>query len=729
MAENVKVPPLTEAPETVVGGTPTSVFGFDFPFWSAADIIVRIDGVVLDPADYTVEGLFVQNGDPVEGGFGSGVLTLNEAVTGVTVTIDRFVVGSRETVFSKTAPLPMPALNSDINKVVARQQDLERRQAAVLAVLPLIETLPEDIASESYVDAQVSDRATTDLANVDAPAGRIALGVPSSAALAAASGATLINTIRTETGSIVRTVRDVLRDRVSVKDFGAVGDGISRPLSSVTSRNGVDTTGWNLFQWLAIYPFADSLSNELDWCAHQAAANTGKLVDVPGGRYILGSKTVVGTNIFGTNDGTVFQGAGIGETFWIVSGTTGDCFNFTTLTCAGIHDGTLVTTQTRTSGAAIRFRDSNDVRSRNIRFRFEGSARWFANYIIDGGDNQYICRISGYQLGYAQYGMLVGTTTAGVLGGLVQGLVIGEGVGDQCSEAGIELRNASGIQFSGWADFIKCKHSIKTNPGVGQIVTGLLISGFLCDTSELYGCYLTTNGGSVSNVSLNGMWSASSGTLGGVLNSPLCSGLFIDQGTGKIDGVSVVGGEYYNNISTGIAVISATNVHITGAQVGYNSIGTAGLFPGIYFGPGATDCSVTGGMSGPYGLFKARDNKPSGQSYGVHLDGCQRVTVIGCNVTDNVTSGILNTGAACVVDACPGYRTKASQAGAITAGNTFVDIPLSFEAPLDKGRVTVEVFGNANLWADSVTGQTVRVTASGPVAATTFFTVNVDQSF
>lgn len=45
------------------------------------------------------------------------------------------------------------------------------------------------------------------------------------AALAAASGSSLIGFNRSEAGSVARTVQTVLRDMINVKDFGAVGDG------------------------------------------------------------------------------------------------------------------------------------------------------------------------------------------------------------------------------------------------------------------------------------------------------------------------------------------------------------------------------------------------------------------------------------------------------------------------------------------------------------------------
>ncbi len=127
MARNVTVPPFTEPPTIVVGATPQSEFAFDFPFWDASDIVVEIAGLKADPADYVVEGHFVQNGVPVEGGYGSGKVTLNAPVANTTVVIDRRIRAVRESVFSRAAPLQMPALNADLNKLTARQQDVERQ--------------------------------------------------------------------------------------------------------------------------------------------------------------------------------------------------------------------------------------------------------------------------------------------------------------------------------------------------------------------------------------------------------------------------------------------------------------------------------------------------------------------------------------------------------------------------------------------------------------------------
>lgn len=73
-----------------------------------------------------------------------------------------------------------------------------------------------------------------------------------------------------------------LRDFVSVKDFGAIGDGLSHPLSSIFST---------LSAAQSVYPIATSLTQEIDFIAGQTANNYcyakgGGAVYWPAGHYI-----------------------------------------------------------------------------------------------------------------------------------------------------------------------------------------------------------------------------------------------------------------------------------------------------------------------------------------------------------------------------------------------------------------------------------------------------------
>jgi len=107
-----------------VGSTPTSAFDFDGVFWASGDLRVFKDGVLQSPSIYSVTGRYEQDGLTVVGAYGGGRVTFNNPVSNCDIVIDRLVQALRETDYSPTAPLPINSVNSDLDKLTARDQDL-----------------------------------------------------------------------------------------------------------------------------------------------------------------------------------------------------------------------------------------------------------------------------------------------------------------------------------------------------------------------------------------------------------------------------------------------------------------------------------------------------------------------------------------------------------------------------------------------------------------------------
>ncbi|WP_112909104.1 phage head-binding domain-containing protein [Escherichia coli] len=107
-------------------------------------------------------------------------------------------------------------------------------------------------------------------------------------------GDALIAVKQPYTGSVVRTQHDKNADFISVKDFGAFGDGELHPLSEVFST---------LSAAQMVYPFVTSLDQSFDYAATQSAVNTGKRVFVPYGFYQYNETVVVGKSVIMYGEG------------------------------------------------------------------------------------------------------------------------------------------------------------------------------------------------------------------------------------------------------------------------------------------------------------------------------------------------------------------------------------------------------------------------------------------
>ena len=137
----------------------------------------------------------------------------------------------------------------------------------------------------------------------------------------------LITFTATGTGAVTRTCSSKLEETISVKDFGAIGDGTSHPVSEwCTYAGGTRYTAANAGACLtavqADYPHVTAVGNEIDWAAIQAANNAAqvaslvsKVVHFPGGEYQAGTSTLTVT------DQVIWQGESERGTHIYYSGT------------------------------------------------------------------------------------------------------------------------------------------------------------------------------------------------------------------------------------------------------------------------------------------------------------------------------------------------------------------------------------------------------------------------
>lgn len=201
------------------GNGVTTVFPYTFKIISEGDIEVTVDDMVKTlNVDYTVTG---------EGLDAGGNVTMTTApASGTTVVRRRNMAIVRTTDYQDQGSLPAATLDLDIDSTVLMVQQLDER-------LDRTFSLPVSSAADSTMPAPTGgyvlgwDALGENLVNLPATAGTSLID------LAASSGSSLVGFMQGGTDPVARTVQDRIRETVSVKDFGAVGDGVTDDTAAI----------------------------------------------------------------------------------------------------------------------------------------------------------------------------------------------------------------------------------------------------------------------------------------------------------------------------------------------------------------------------------------------------------------------------------------------------------------------------------------------------------------
>lgn len=190
----------------------------------------------------------------------------------------------------------------------------------------------------TFVDRLGTTRRT--LAGIEADADAIVLRDE----LAAANGAALVTFSPLGAGHLDRPIQTKTREYdISVKDFGAIGDGTSHPVSEWYTIGFAAYRGYaNLAAVQVDYPFVTSGADLIDWAAIEAAliAGAGKSVGFPlsSGEYIKDRANRIRANTHLVFDpGTVVKRVGNLDSWMFVNGEIGN----TTYATGYLGDGNI----------------------------------------------------------------------------------------------------------------------------------------------------------------------------------------------------------------------------------------------------------------------------------------------------------------------------------------------------------------------------------------------------
>jgi len=126
-----------------VAGSSGTTFTIDFPFFDLNDINVIITDALGNDTTLTRgtgANTFAVTGTAVDDGFSDGNVTLGSVYTSVTVTVFRDIPVTRTTDFATSGPFNIAALNTELDRIVAIQQELETDISRAL-ILPATDPL------------------------------------------------------------------------------------------------------------------------------------------------------------------------------------------------------------------------------------------------------------------------------------------------------------------------------------------------------------------------------------------------------------------------------------------------------------------------------------------------------------------------------------------------------------------------------------------------------------
>lgn len=195
-----------------VGNGVTTVFGFTFQVLAAADLVVSIDGVVQPSSAYTINGLGVLAG--------GDVTFVAAPANGAEILLSREIELARSTDYQNNGDLRSDTVDEDFNRL---WQALQGQGAVLGGALraPYPEQIGELPEATSRADRLLGFNSLGQPIIVDVPSPSF----PTDAAT--------VSWTQTGSGAIGRNVRDKLRESVSVKDFGAVGDGVTDDTAAI----------------------------------------------------------------------------------------------------------------------------------------------------------------------------------------------------------------------------------------------------------------------------------------------------------------------------------------------------------------------------------------------------------------------------------------------------------------------------------------------------------------
>lgn len=430
--------------------------------------------------------------------------------------------------------------------------------------------------------------------------------------LSASTGSSLAGFIQSGTGAVARTVQAKERDVVSVKDFGAVGDGVTDDTAAIQA-------------------------------AHDSLGVNGGMLFFPIGSYLVSSVTV--------SKQCLLQGSGrfSGGTLILAKNASSNVFALTGSSIT-VRDMQFNKNINQSGGAYILC----DAASSIINLENLYMLNWFVGVQINGVSDISLRNIR-LSTGVVTTGVGISITSGITV--LMQSIIVTNTLGQE-PLTGIQITNCGDVTLIDCSLF-HCVDGMRLIPGAGQVVTSVYAVNCFFDNNSTRGCLILTNSvtGTIQRCRFDGCWFASSGSSDGCL---------IDTNTtaGIINGITFIDPEMFLNGNAGLRISGANSsrIKVIGGKFAQNT------GAGIAIITGADNIQIIGATCGSIGGLTGNATYGIANSAGVTDD----LLIIGCQLTGNTTAGIQlgATGSRRFAYFNNGFVNENSGSGSIANGTT-----------------------------------------------------------
>lgn len=466
--------------------------------------------------------------------------------------------------------------------------------------------------------------------------------------------------LQSGTGAVSRSVQAKLRDIYSVKDFGAIGDGVANDTAAVQ---------------LAI----------------TAMPSTGGMLYFPAGIYLVSTLAI--------NKQMLIQGAGMfsGGTWIVASGAANKVFNVTTSSVT-IRDLLIDKNVTQSGGAYIYC----DTASSIVNIENVYMLGWYRGVHFAGVGN-ITMRHLRLTAGVATTGM--GIRIDSGLAIFLEDVLVQNANGSE-AYAGISVTNCGDITMVG-CSFIENLYGMAIETGNGQNATSIYATNCFFDNNSNNGLLIKPTHASSSShrMTFAQCWFSSSGASGVLLDTSAVAG--------AIDGIEFIGCEVYINASHGFQVQGSTTrrIKVLGGKFAQNT------GSGLLFGANVSNWQVTDATIGPIGALTGNTTRGITSSAGTSND----VLIANNQLTGNTISAlnIASTGARRRIDANHGYNpvgasgiTVGASPYTYTAGDTPETVYINSGTVSSVATDAITLFQQTNCTLHLEPGKAVVVTYS-----------------